>query len=148
MPRNRAAQPSVVTPCGDFGPAGLGALMNSTGLPPANEPDAQCWFQIFATLPGEFFGNSDKIVMCRRWQLEPGHVFSLFYMNMSVRTCTACNKMQFSDAAGNCLGGRPRFKSCAGCTVNTYCNEVCQRADWHSHKHACRLAQQARAALG
>lgn len=37
--------------------------------------------------------------------------------------------------------GMPKLKHCAGCQTVAYCSKECQKADWPSHKAACKEAR-------
>ncbi|KAJ6624897.1 hypothetical protein B0H10DRAFT_1942857 [Mycena sp. CBHHK59/15] len=50
--------------------------------------------------------------------------------------CGSCGKKQSE------LGPGVILKHCKACSVAVYCKKECQRADWSSHKHVCKLLSQ------
>ena len=129
-------------------------MQDVRGLPPVTQPNAQCWFQIIesredspdSTLVEYCNIHLDSTVMCYRRQLaeEPPANFRLFYSEtMTNRSCANCTKVQFKNM-GTTLGGKPRYKLCAGCCKVHYCDAVCQTSDWFRHRDVCRVAQRAR----
>ena len=139
-------------PCAEFWGIGFGAL-NDDILPPASEPEAQCFFTMYDVHPGVISHRLDDLVMCKRWQLaaEPPAQFRLFYFEgMSRRECGGCGYIQFKASRNHgtfppqdreTFGLKARLRTCDGCHVVHYCNPACQLRDWQNHKSACKATR-------
>ena len=51
---------------------------------------------------------------------------------VELKTCAACGRHEDSVRA---------FKACARCEAVFYCGRVCQKADWKTHKKACKASR-------
>ena len=52
-------------------------------------------------------------------------------VNNVLVTCTYCKNH----------GRRKELQVCSNCKIARYCNEICQRKDWNSHKRICTLRE-------
>ena len=158
------ADTQTVQLCAEFNNVGFGALINTLGLPPADQPQAQCWFQVFYIFEGVQATMLDNLVMCKRRQLSStSGEFRLFCITgMCSRVCAhaACSHRQYKLMApqivpsrlvgqvllDGTLGGKPRLQVCDDCWQVHYCNAACQHADWASHRCTCRASDGTRRA--
>jgi len=70
---------------------------------------------------------------------EPIEVGSVA-LRLSPLVHSSCGSGKFCDACFEPFSVPARGRLCTGCRTYSYCNPICQRADWdHFHKYECKL---------
>lgn len=103
----------------------------------------------FIVQPGYAFALVVRVPLCRAdrgWygahNPNIAHLLETLFPSTGVEL--ASRKSQLCASCGS-KGFKP-LRSCAGCGTVHYCSEACQKADWPTHKAACKEARRLRKA--